>query len=175
MARPTHGGSRVGQHLYPARASKTPHASLQIALALVLSALLLSCSHQSKPYGGYSLADLRALPEEHLFYPGSDTLGHLGDEASGGPVKPHAASSGYVLGAQAAPGDIEAFYDRELQGRGWGPKLPVGGATDEVRTVGWRKGALFFRFAVLRPGDPRNPVGAERYTSVYTIVVIVIP
>ena len=147
---------------------------LAVALAMVMGALLAGCGGGNKPYGGYTLSDLRKLPEEHLFYPGAEVIDRLGQEAFGGPVRPHPASSGYQLGVQATPAEIEAFYDRELQARGWGAQVSVGQSTAEERTFGWSKNGLLLRVAVRRKGDPRNPPEAVtgKYATIYEIMVI---
>ncbi len=68
---------------------------LAVALVMVLGASVAGCGGGNKPYGGYTLSDLGKLPEEHLFYPGAEVIGRLGQEAFGGPVRPHPAWSGY--------------------------------------------------------------------------------
>ena len=51
---------------------------LAVTLLAALAALLAGCGGKAKPLGGYTLEDLRKLPEEHLFYPGSEVIGRKG-------------------------------------------------------------------------------------------------
>ena len=142
-------------------------------VAATVAALLAGCGGGNKPYGGYTLSELGKLPEEHLFYPGAEVIDRLGQEAFGGPARPHPALSGCELGVQATPAEIEAFYDRELQGRGWGAQMSVGQSTAEERAVGWTKNNLLLRVAVRRKGDPRNPPEGVtgKYATIYDIMV----
>src|SRR3712207_8082522 len=57
-----------------------------------------------------SLEDLRKLPEEQLFYPGSRVIGRKGTPAVKTLHGPTGTFSGYELGSQATAVEIETFY-----------------------------------------------------------------
>lgn len=152
-----------------------PVGAMYLALACFAALLLLPLGGcglaATPPPGGYTLPQLRARPEDQLIYPGTETVMRLGREPTTALRQPIAALSGYVLGAQASAEEISAFYDRELRARSWAvittSELLFG--SNESQMKGWRSGALTFRLAVLRKGDPRNP-GPEvtdRYVTVF--------
>ncbi len=147
---------------------------LAVALVMVLGASVAGCGGKAKPLGGYTLVDLRTLPEEQLFYPNSEVISRL-EYAGGNTVEgPRAAFSGYELGSQASAAEIEAFYAQQLQALGWGPARPadVFTSTAEEQATGWRKGDLVFRLAILRKDDPRNPPQLMKYNTAYWFTVM---
>jgi hypothetical protein len=128
------------------------------------SVLVMACG---APAGGpASLQELRALPEDHLFYPGSTSIGETGndDGLDGGPP-----DAGFILGTSAGLPAVASFYRSQLSRRGWHPNDSVVFlGTAESAVFGWTRGPLVFRLGFDQPGDPRNP-GAGRYPTVYSI------
>ncbi len=134
-------------------------AGLAIAVALV-GALLGGCTWATPTPAGPGQAQLAALPEAALLYPGAAVLEQGGRDArpEGGTDRPIPAVVGATLGAQATPAEIVAFYDRELLARGWArfTSPPIASAL-EIRTAGWGRGGLSFRLGVYRPKDEPDP------------------
>ena len=132
------------------------------------------------PPGQYSLAQLRQLPEEHLFYPGGEVISQMGRENSPSmPGRQRTVYSGYRVGSQATAAELEAFYHQRLQELAWGPMRPgdVFPTTAEERATGWRKGDLVFRFSILKKAHPLAPPEelTRKYTTIYDIKVIFNP
>ena len=158
--------------------SRRPWWVFALLGALALLALgvgVRAATHPAPPYGGYSWADLRALPESGLVYPGATLLAEYGHEAAGGGTRPEVAETGYGAAVPADPAAIEAWYDAALRVRRWAPEGPFGGTTAEVRTVGWHRGTLRFRFSVRKPGDPRNVPTPAALAGQTLIDVFLIP
>jgi hypothetical protein len=87
-----------------------------------------------------------------------------------GPDGPVRASEGWLLGTAADRASVEGFYADQLQQRGWQPDTSdVFQGTGEAEAVGWRKGAVVFRFAIPIKGDHRTPPAADAYTTAYRI------
>lgn len=149
---------------------------LALAGALAVQQVLPARRPRPKAPTDYTLAELRQLPEEHLFYPGAAILGQGGHDRGG--LRDIGPQANHLLGAQATPEELYAFYDRELAVAGWGPITPQAqaaispsGAEESVR--GWLKGDIVLRVSVRRKGDPRNPPDdiTRAYTTIYLIMV----
>lgn len=117
--------------------------------------------------------ELRRLPEGRLFYPGAVVLGESGHDYERGLRGSDPAISGYLLGTDADPKEIKAFYHRELAARGWASSsadIRVG--TNEFSGGAWRRGNLSIQVSVLRPNDPRNPPAINPYSAPYRIDLV---
>lgn len=120
------------------------------------------------PPGGYSMARLERVPEAHLYYPDAVAVAALGHEGASIVDGGYPASVGAYLGSQSSPEAIIAFYRERLTTQGWeATTWGVYPAVGEIRTLGWQKGDLLFRLAILRHGDPRDPVELDRYATPY--------
>jgi hypothetical protein len=110
---------------------------------------------------------LRALSEDHIFYPGSTTIGELSYAADGidaGGAEPY---TGWLLGTSARQVDVLEYYDQQLLKRGWSRNDLIVIQTDAETTVaGWQKDGYVFRLGFMIPGDPRTP-GNGKYPTVY--------
>jgi len=118
-----------------------------------------------------SVATLRKLPEDHIFFPGSSTIGETEYSATGidsGGASPYA---GWILATSAPQADVWRFYQRQLDQLGWQrDDVDVTQGTAETLVAGWQKQRYIFRLGFSRPGDPRNP-GHGLYPTVYSILV----
>lgn len=77
-----------------------------------------------------------------------------------------------------SPGELYAWYDRELGSRGWVlDPLASSRATNEDSIQSWRKDDVVARIAVLTKGDPRNlPASVtDRFQTIYEIALIAEP
>lgn len=124
------------------------------------------------PPGNWTVARLRRLPEEQLFFPGSMIVGRTQREGARGLEGTYYAHIGYALGTQAPSADVERFYREQLQARGWARDPYVIATTADRGVLGWRKGGLTFRLAVLRQHDPRSPPVLDQFATPYTIDII---
>lgn len=151
------------------------HGWRAILLVALCGGLLASCGKQAPPPGGYTLDQVRRMPEVQLADAGAQLLAEYGNEArpSNGLSRPSAAFYARELGVQATPQEVEAFYDQHLRALGWGPKTASGQASGEGQSVSWSKGNLTVRFATQTPGDPRNLPATitGQFATVYRIGV----
>ncbi len=121
------------------------------------------------PPGNWTVARLNRLPESQLIFPGSTIVGRTQREGGRDIEGKFYARIGYTLGTQVPIVDVERFYREELGARGWSIDAHVIVATSDRGTLGWRKGEMMFRLAVLRQGDPRSPLVLDQYATPYTI------
>lgn len=137
--------------------------------------LLLLIATACQP-GDQRLEELRALPEEHLFYPATEEISRLGAPAANTPEGSVAAFSGYRLGTQDGAEAVEVFYARELAERGWeaAPGAVGAPATSELSARAWERDGLTFRLSIRRKDDPRGPSPevAAQYETIFDIVII---
>jgi len=119
-------------------------SSIWVAIFIALG--LGACSGGQTP-----IESLRAIPEEHLFYPGAQQLGRLGEEGGPGIEGSRVPMSGYRLGSGDGPHDIVAWYRRELQARGWTELSTSAPTSDEQSAYGWSRGELSYRVGILAP------------------------
>ena len=125
-------------------------------IGLLLLALVAGCgTTDARP-----LASLRAMEESSLFYPGSTQLGQITlDEQTGSIAGPASAQFGRRFGTDAGEADIEAFYEAELDVRGWIPAeslvaLAIGiQSSGETEARAWEKGSTYFRLSFRRRDD----------------------
>ena len=118
-------------------------------------------------------SELQRLPEGHLFYPGAVVLASGGHDYERGIWGSNPAITGYLLGVNATPKEVLAFYDRELLARGWAissADTVIG--TNESAGGAWRRGRMYIQIAILYPNDPRNPAIINPYTAPYRIDLI---
>lgn len=154
-----------------------PFLAILIALAvavLVLGGGLFAWWQQPTRDGTIvKRSALQQLPEEHLFYPGAVVLGETGADYEWGLWGRNPAISGYLLGANASPAEILAFYNRELIPRGWqlsSNDVRVG--TNEFTGGAWRRDKLSIQVSILRPNHPVNPPIINPYTAPYRIDLV---
>lgn len=145
---------------------------LTLAAALALALATAGCGSQdSRP-----LANLQAMPEAQLSFPGATSLGDLNFDQTTSIEGQQPAETGHEFGANASAGDITAFYNQELAARGWRPtNLYAGPATTESGALAWQKGQVVMRLSFRKKGDdPRLPSASDqaRYTTIYRAVLI---
>ncbi len=116
------------------------------------------------PPGNWTVARLNRLPEAQLIFTGSAIVGRTQREGWRSTDGKFYARVGYTLGTQASVADVE-----HLGARGWSIDPHVIVATSDRGALGWRKGEMTFRLAVLRQGDPRSPVVLDQCAIPYTI------
>jgi len=118
-----------------------------------------------------SIAALRKLPEDHIFFPGSSTIGETEYSATGIDSGGASPDAGWIMGTSAPQADVLGFYDQQLEQRGWQrDDAGVFQGTGETLVAGWRKQQYIFRLGFSRPGDVRNP-GGGAYPTVYSILL----
>jgi len=139
-----------------------------IVFGLVLA--ITSCTSNSKPTPA-SVAELRKLPEDHIFFSGSSTIGETEYSATGVDTGGASPDTGWIMGTPASQADVLSFYEKQLQQRGWqrndGAVIQT---TAETLVAGWQKEQYIFRLGFSRPGDPRNP-GNGAYPTVYSMSI----
>ena len=146
-------------------------------LAILLVVLVAACgTTDERP-----LASLRAMDEASLAYPGSTQLGELAlKQQTGSITGPQAAEFGYRLGTDAIEAEVEAFYEAELERRGWVVAeslvaIAVGiQSSGETSARAWEKGDVFFRLSFRRRDKlgGLEPSELERFPTVYEVVLI---
>ena len=108
--------------------------------------------------------------------PGSVDLHHAESEAIGsieGPSPPFVTD---VVGVDADPAEVMAFYGDELPKASWAPdvrdpaRVPT---TVETDIAVWLKGDVIIRVSILRKDDPRVP-GSERAAEFQTFYQVTI-
>jgi hypothetical protein len=118
-----------------------------------------------------TVATLRKLPEDHLFFSGSSTIGETDYSATGVDSGGAAPYTGWIMGTSASQADVLSFYQQQLSHRGWQrDEADVIRGTGETLVAGWQKQRYIFRLGFSRPGDPRNP-GHGAYPTVYSISI----
>jgi hypothetical protein len=114
---------------------------------------------------------LRALPEASLIYPGSAVITSGGRNAANGIDGRVSAEAWQLLGVEADPAAIEAFYTTELAARGWTADTHTSSgllATGELTVVAWSKQGVIFRLGIRDPDSWRaDPELFARFQSVY--------
>jgi len=114
-----------------------------------------------------SVKDLKALRDDHIFYPGSATIGETTYDATGIDAGGAHPDAGWIMQTTASESEVLAFYDEQLKQRTWQRNdASVYKGTAEDMVAGWRKGKYIFRLGFWRTGDPRNP-GNGAYRTVY--------
>ena len=114
-----------------------------------------------------SVKDLQALAEDHIFYPGSATIGETTYDANGIDAGGAHPDAGWIMETSASESAVLSFYDQQLKQRGWQRNdVGVYRSTAEDMVAGWHKGSYIFRLGFWTPGDPRNP-GTGAYQTVY--------
>lgn len=127
--------------------------------ALLLTGLVAACR------GGDGHGRLlAAMPETALVAPGASPLG-AGDAGDGSPGFGAYDSAIWIrrFCAGGDPGEVPAWYERELARRGWQQSGPHLTPTDDSRlSRGWTKGVTFANLRFSDPTDPRNecPAGS---------------
>ena len=160
------------------RAARNKAHRLSRALGMLAAALLVASTAGcfSRADDGSSLAALRAMPEDRLFYPGSVQLGDHSRRRRHTFEGEFGAASGHRLGSQDAATKIEAWYEQKLRQRGWAPGGPADDipATSELTARAWQKGAVIFRFSVRLKDHPLSPPRdvVEKYETIYDITLI---
>ena len=160
----------------PTRALTVSRWRVLLWLAAIFVLLGGAFAWWQRPLGNGTIlkrSALQQLPEGHLFYPGAVVLGTGGRDYEWGIWGSNPAISGYLLGANASPREIEAFYDRELTARGWeisNTAIVVG--TNEISGAAWRRDQLAIQLAILRPNDPQNPPEINAYSAPYRIDLV---
>ena len=97
-----------------------------------------------------SIAALRKLPEDHIFFPGPSTIGETEYSATGIDSGGASPDAGWIMGTSAPQADVLGLYDQ----RGWQrDDAGVFRGTGETLVAGWRKQQYMFRLAFSRPGD----------------------
>lgn len=125
-------------------------------LAALLLALVAGCATTNTS----PLASLRAMEESSLFYPGSTQLGEIAlDEQTGSITGSQSAQFGNQLGTDATEAEVEAYYEAELDARGWIPaeSLEAIGfgiqSSGETGSRAWERGDTYFRLSFRRRDD----------------------
>jgi hypothetical protein len=114
-------------------------------VAIVLLAVIgMSCT-DARP-----IASLRAMSEGTMYYPDSKVVKEVATPQVDSPDGKSGASFGHLMGANASPEEIVAFYDRELRARGWRPIDAVTG-TGSLSQAAWTNGQADFTLFVSRP------------------------
>ena len=114
------------------------------------------------------MARLERVPEAHLYYPDGVVVAALGHEGASIIAGGYPASVGAYIGSQAGPDAIIASYRERLTSQVWeATTWGVYPAVGEIQTLGWQKGDLLFRLAILRHADPRDPIELDGYTTPY--------
>jgi hypothetical protein len=140
--------------------------TIVVGLALAIS----SCASAEKPSPA-TVAALRKLPEDHLFFAGSSTIGEADYSATGVDAGGAAPYAGWIMGTSALQADVLSFYQQQLGQLGWQRNdADVIRGTGETLAAGWQKQQYIFRLGFSRPGDPRNP-GHGAYPTVYSISI----
>lgn len=146
-------------------------SGLIVLVLLVSGCTLTDNSAPTATSSPPSVAALRALPEDHIFYPRAATIGETSYDASGidsGGANP---SGGWIMATNGSEAQVLAYYEQQLKQRGWQRNdSGVFRATSEDMVAGWHKGKYIFRLGFWRPGDPRNP-GHGAYPTVYGILL----
>jgi hypothetical protein len=114
---------------------------------------------------------LRALPESSLIYPGSEVISSGGRNAANGIDGRVSAEAWQLLGVDADPAAIEAFYEAELTARGWKLDTHTSSgllATGELTVAAWSKQGVIFRLGIRDPESWRaDPELFARHESIY--------
>ena len=126
--------------------------------------------------GPPGLAALKGQPEASLRVPGSVDLHHAESEAIGsieGPSPPFVTD---VVGIDADPAEVMAFYGDELPKASWTPddRDPAGIlAAAETDVAVWLKGDVIVRVSILRK-DPSLPDGerAAEFQTFYQVTLL---
>lgn len=153
----------MGQHRTPPLT-----ASLRIA-ALLFSLLVIGCREP------VDAPAFEGMEEVRLVAPDSTMVADLSRPRRETIEGTNRAMDGHRYGSAATADAVVRFYERELTARGWGPSKDVSGirGTNESIAHVWQKGAIVFRLAILREGDPRlAPDVWERFETIYDAVLI---
>lgn len=140
--------------------------------------ILIALAACSEPIG---FNDLSGEPEADLLAPNSTVIGTFSDEAGLGIEGPEYALFGKLVHTDAAPSDIEAFYESELAERGWRPaddpnaRVLSMRSTEELGATTWRKSGLVFRLGILDLDNPSTPADYKEYAAVYRIILYAVP
>jgi hypothetical protein len=140
-------------------------------------ALVVGCTTLTPPPHVTPL-DLWRKPESQLVPPGSDILDTSEEKFGQTAEGTNAASVGLLIGSQDSPAEVEAFYETELDARGW--QLPTDlqaiglriRTTAELSARSWRKSDLVFRLGMLDMTDPFAEGPSEGYATVYRISLV---
>jgi hypothetical protein len=122
--------------------------------------------------------DLWSEPESQLVPPGSEVLDKREGEAGQTIEGTNTASVGLLIASQDSPADVEAFYETELDSRGWQPPTDLEAIGLRIRTTtelsarSWRKDDLVFRLGILDMTDPFAEGLSEGYSTVYRISLV---
>lgn len=144
---------------------------LFLSLFLGLWSLYTLLPPQPTPYpAAISKAEpLQQYPEYRLYYPGATVIAKGGRDAEIDRFGSTGASAGATLGTDGSPGEIIAFYARELAARGW-VNSDIDGVSDTTKldARGWRKGHVAFRLSITDPRAFATPIG---YRTTYEFVL----
>ena len=124
-----------------------------IAVVLLVLVVIAGCD-DSGP-----LRDLRAMPEATLYYPDSKVVREIATPQINSPDGKSGAAFGHLLGANATRDEVLAFYDRELQARGWRTTAP-GTGTNELKVAAWTNDKAIFRLGINLPESLTQDVRA---------------
>jgi hypothetical protein len=99
--------------------------------------------------GDPDLATLQRDPAASLRLPNAVDLGHFRGDREATIDGPQTAWDSHVFGVLVSDAEVHAFYDSELQRRGWKPdRLATSPSTVELVAWGWCKGAMIFRVGI---------------------------
>ena len=98
------------------------------------------------PSGGYE--QLKAEPEADLLFPGSERLSDGGYDASMTIDGTQPAAFWLIAGSNARVDEVLAWYEGELDDRGWRPQA-TSFSTTEIDAFDWVKDEVHFRLGIL--------------------------
>ena len=117
------------------------------AIVFALLALALIACDDAGP-----LRDLRAMPEATLYYPNSKVIREIATPQINSPDGKSGAAYGHLVGANATPDELLAFYTDQLAAKGWQTSAP-GTGTTELKVATWTNGKAIFRLGINQPAS----------------------
>jgi hypothetical protein len=145
-----------------------------VLLTAILACPLAGCQRSTTGAGPILKATLlQQYPEYRLYYPGATLISEGGRDAENGPLFYSGATAGAVLGTADSKEQVLAFYERELESRGWQrSSIDNAPTTADLDTRAWRKGPVAFRLALLRRNDPRNPAAGDQFATPFEFTLL---
>ena len=142
-------------------------APFKLCALLLITALTVSYCDESPD--GYTVSELRALPEAGIADQDSTVI-----ERSDNPGKtlrgPTSTNIVTLIGSQSTADEVFDHFQSELVGRGW-----VGGreltSIDFVLAAHWRKGDFRFVLWVLDKAKTRDVSPWDRWPTVYQVTI----
>lgn len=141
-------------------------------------AIAVGCTTATLPPSEITPLELWREPESELVPPGSEVLDRREGEAGQRAEGIDTASVGLLIGSRDSAADVEAFYETELDSRGWQPPTDLEAIGLRIRTTtelsarSWRKGDLVFRLGIIDMTDPFAEGPSEGYATVYRISLV---